>query len=170
MKSSITCSISFSFIWPWPIAMRACGTIFWIECGDRLDRFDAVVNEKDLPVARQLQLDRRADDALGKLHDLGVDRQAIARRRFDHRHVPHPEQRHVQRSRDRRCGERQHIDLFLQLLQLLFVRDAEPLFFIDDDQAESSEASRHSKACDACRSRHRRRLSRPLRRPLSVPS
>ena len=29
MKSSITCSICFSFIWPWPMAMRALGTIFW---------------------------------------------------------------------------------------------------------------------------------------------
>ena len=81
--------------------------------GDRLDRFDAVVDEKDLAVAREFELDGGSDDALGKLHDLRVDRETVARRRFDHRHIAHPEQRHIQRARDRRCRERQDIDLFL---------------------------------------------------------
>ena len=46
--------------------MRAFGTIFWIKSSDRLDRFDAVVNEKDLAVSGKFKLDRRADDALAK--------------------------------------------------------------------------------------------------------
>ena len=95
------------------MAMRAFGHDLLNESGDRLDGFDAVVDEKDLAVAGEFELDRGADHALGKLHDLRVDRQTVTRRRLDHGHITHAEQRHIQRSRDRRRRERQHIDLFL---------------------------------------------------------
>jgi hypothetical protein len=59
----MTCSISFSFIFPWPIAIRAFGTIFWIRCRDRVDRLDTIVDEKDLAVARKFELDCGSDHA-----------------------------------------------------------------------------------------------------------
>ena len=80
--------------------------------------------------------DRRADHVLIELDDVRLDRQPIARRRLDHRHVADADQRHVQRPRNRRRRHRQHVDLLAQLLDALLVRHAEPLLFVDDEQAE----------------------------------
>jgi len=52
------------------------------------------------------------------------------------RPVADAEQRHVQRARDRRRRKRQDVDRRAQLLEALFVHDAEPLFLVDDDQPE----------------------------------
>ena len=81
--------------------------------GNGLDRFDTVVYEEDLAAAGELKFDGGAYHALGKLHDLRVDGKAVARRRFDHRHIAHAEQRHIQGSRDRRCRKREHVHLLL---------------------------------------------------------
>ncbi len=48
--------------------------------------------------------------------------------------------RHLQRARDRRRGQRQHVDLRAQLLEPLLVGDAEALLLVDDEQAEVLEA------------------------------
>ena len=74
-----------------------------------------------------------------ELDDVGLDRQAILRRRLDHRHVADADQRHVQRARNRRRRHRQHVDLLAHLLDALLVRDAEALLFVDDQQAEVLE-------------------------------
>ena len=42
----------------------------------------------------------------------------------------------MQRARDRRRAEREHVDLEPQLAQQLLLRDAEPLLLVDDDEAE----------------------------------
>ena len=47
-----------------------------------------------------------------------------------------PDERHVQRARDRRRGEREHVDLEPQLAQQLLLRDAEALLLVDDHEAE----------------------------------
>ena len=65
------------------------------ESGDRLDRFDTIMNEKDLTVAGKFKLDRGADHAIGKLYNLSVDRQTVSRRRLDYGHITHSEQRHI---------------------------------------------------------------------------
>ena len=109
------------------------------QVADREDRLDAVVDEVHLPAARQLVADRAADDLLIELDDVGLNRQAILRRRLDDRHVADADERHVQRPRNRRRAHRQHVDLLPQLLDLLLVRDAEPLLFVDDEQAEVAE-------------------------------
>lgn len=92
--------------------------------------------KKDLAAARKFKLDRRTDHAFRELDDLRVDREPVARRRFDHGHITHTEKRHIQRSWDGRRRERKHIDLLLKLLELFLVADAETLFFVDDDKAE----------------------------------
>src|SRR5262245_26961097 len=107
--------------------------------GDCDDRFDAVVNEEDLPLALQLLLDGAADDVLGEGHYVGLNRQAVARRRFDDRHVAHSHQRHVQRARDRRRAHGQNVHPLLHLLQPLFVRDPEPLLLVDDHESQVFE-------------------------------
>ena len=109
------------------------------QIADREDRLDAVVDEVDLAAARELAADRARDHLLIELDDVGLDRQAILRRRLDDRHVADADERHVQRPRNRRRGHRQHVDLLPQLLDLLLVRDAEPLLLVDDEQPEIAE-------------------------------
>ncbi len=99
---------------------------------DLVDRFHAVMDEIDLAAALQLQLDRRAYQLFVELRHHGLDRHAIFRRRLDHAHIAQPDQRHVQRARNRRRRHGKHIDLAPHLLQPLFVANAETLFFVHD--------------------------------------
>ena len=71
--------------------------------------------------------------------DEGAHGQAIDRRRGDQAHVAHAGQSELQGARDRRGGERQHMDVGAQLLQPLLVGDAEMLLLVDDQQAEILE-------------------------------
>ena len=80
-----------------------------------------------------------ANHLLIELDDVGLDRQAIFRRRLDDRHVADADERHVQRARNRRRAHRQHVHLLPHLLDLLLVRDAEPLLLVDDEQPEVAE-------------------------------
>ena len=109
------------------------------QVADRENRFDAVVDEIDLPAARQLALNRAPDDLGIELDDVGLDRQPVLWRRLDDRHVADADERHVQRPRNRRRAHRQHVDLLLELLDLLLVADAEPLLFVDHEKPEIAE-------------------------------
>ena len=109
------------------------------QVADRENRLDAVVHEVHLAAALQLVADRAPDHLLIELDDVGLNRQAILRRRLDDRHVADADKRHVQRPRNRRRAHRQHVDLPPQLLDLLLVRHAEPLLLVDDEQAEVAE-------------------------------
>ena len=55
------------------------------------------------------------------------------------RHVAQPGEREVQRTRNRRRGERQHVGLELELLESLLVLHAESMLFVDDDETEPFE-------------------------------
>ena len=57
-------------------------------------------------------------------------------RGLNQREIAHAHQRHLQRARNRRRGERQHVDGGAHLLEPLLVHHAEALLFVDDDQAE----------------------------------
>ena len=109
------------------------------QVGDRGDRLDAVVHQVDLAAARQLGPDGPRDQLAVEPDDVGLDRQAILRRRLDDRHVADAGKRHVQRAGDRRCRERQHVNPAAQLPDALLVRHAEPLLLVDDQQAEVAE-------------------------------
>ena len=50
-----------------------------------------------------------------------------------------PDSASCKRARDRRRGQREHMHLGAQLLELFLVRDAEMLLLVDDDQAEILE-------------------------------
>ena len=81
----------------------------------------------------------RHDHVWVELHDVGLDRQAILRRRLDHRHVADADERHVQRARDRRGRHGQDVHFLAHLLDALLVRDAEALLFVHDEQTEVPE-------------------------------
>ena len=55
------------------------------------------------------------------------------------RQVANPDQRHLERARDRRGRQREHVDVGLDLLDLLFVLYAEALLLVDDQQPEILE-------------------------------
>ena len=104
-----------------------------------VDGFDAVVEEEHLAAAFHLAADGVADDAFVVGADGGGNRHPVRRRGVDGGHVARAHQRHVERARDRRGGECQHIHLAEELFELLLVGDAEALLLIDDDEAEILE-------------------------------
>ena len=110
----------------------------------------AVVDEEDLAAARQLALDRLAQQRRGRSGRRSADRQPIGGRRRDDRDLAQPAHRHLQRARDRRRGQRQHVDLRAQLLEALLVGDAEALLLVDDHQAEVLEADVARQQRGAC--------------------
>ena len=78
--------------------------------------------------------------ALGvELHDEGADGAPVLGRRGDDRQVAHAGEAHVQRARDGRRGEREHVDELAELLQPLLVRDAEALLLVHHEEAEVLE-------------------------------
>ena len=147
----MTSSRSSLCIWPWPTTMRACGTSVCELLRHRLDRQHAVVQEEDLPAAVQLALDGIADDALVVLRDDGLDRQPVLRRRLDGAHVARAGERQVERARNRRGAQREHVHQLAQHLELLLVHHAEALLLVDDHQAQVLERQCRSAAADACR-------------------
>jgi hypothetical protein len=73
------------------------------------------------------------------LGDERLDRKPPLRRRGDHREIADAFERHRERARDRRRGQRQHVDFRAQLLQLLLLPHAEPVLLVDDDKAQILE-------------------------------
>ena len=108
--------------------------------GHRLDRRHAVVQKEHLPAPVELSLDGVAEGRLVELDDGGLDRQPVLRRRLDGAHVARACERHVQRARDRRRGQREHVHRLPQHLEFLLVQHAEALLLVDDHQAEILEA------------------------------
>ena len=94
---------------------------------------------EDLTAAVALAHDRFADRHRIVRHHESSHRQAIDRRRRDEAHLAHPRQCQLQSARDRCRSQRQHMHIGLQLLQLLFLRNAEMLFLVDDQQPQMGE-------------------------------
>ena len=119
--------------------MRASGSSLRQPLVHVLDGLHFVVQEIDLPAALQFAQHGFADHALAVAADEGLDREALLRRGGDHREVAQAFERHRQRARDRRGGQRQHVDLGAQRLQRFLLAHAEAVFLVDDDQAEALE-------------------------------
>ncbi len=104
-----------------------------------LDAVDAVVDEEHLAAALDLALYGAADDGIVVLDDVGLHRESLGRWRLDDAHIARPDERHVQRARDRRSRQGQHVDAGRELAYLVLLLDAEALLLIDDEQAEILE-------------------------------
>ena len=100
-------------------AMRLDGARFRHDLAQALGHARQVLDARDdaehLAAAETLALDRLADHHAVERHDEGAHRQPIDRRRGDQAHFPHAGQRQLQRARDRRRGQRQHMHVGLQL-------------------------------------------------------
>ena len=116
-----------------------------------LDRLDPVVDVEDLPAAVELAQDRVADEPGRRLGDPGLDRQPVLGRRLDDAQVADPGERQVERPRDRRGRQGQHVDLAPELLEPLLGGHPEALLLVDHDQPEVAEADVLAAAAGACR-------------------
>src|SRR5437762_2739694 len=103
---------------------------------ERINRFDAVVNEEDLAVTGKFGFDGALQQLFLKGGDDSLNGQAVARRRFDDGHVAKANKGHVQRARNRRRREGERVHVFAHFLESLFVGNAEALFFIYDEKTE----------------------------------
>jgi len=99
-----------------------------------VDGFDAVVHEKDLPAARNLAHDSSADERFVEFGHECANGQPVGRRRVNDAYVAQSGKRHVKSARDRSGRHCDCVDLRLEFADALFVRDAEVMFFVDDEQ------------------------------------
>ncbi len=104
--------------------------------GRLVDRLDPVVQEERLPATLVLAPDRLGDQLLVPLPHVRADRLAIGGRGRDHGDVAQARERHVQRARDRRRRQREHVDLEPQRAQELLLGHAEALLLVDDHEPE----------------------------------
>ena len=109
------------------------------ESAGLLDILDARADIKALAAAIAFAQQSLAHQQRVEGRDEGAHRQPVDRRRRDDRKFAHAGQRELQRARDRRRRERQHMHFGAQLLQPLLVLDAEMLLLVDDDEAEILE-------------------------------
>jgi hypothetical protein len=112
------------------------GNELFERAGDGVDRLDPVVNVIHLTAAIELGHDRALHDRIGRRHDDGLDRHPILGRGLNQREITHAHERHLQRARNRRRRERQHVDGRAHLLEPLFVHHAEALLLIHDNEAQ----------------------------------
>ena len=101
---------------------------------------DARADIERLSAAIALAQQRLADDQRVERRNEGAHREPVDRRGRDDRHLAHAGHRQLQRARDRRRRQGQHMHFRAQFLQPLLVADAEMLLLVNDDQAEVLEA------------------------------
>src|SRR5213593_1648059 len=109
------------------------------EAGERVNRFDSVVDNVNLATALEFEIDGILNHNRLELDDHGLNRQAVTGRSFNDGHVAQSAERHVQRPRNRCCRHGHDIDLFLDVFQTLFMSDTKPLLLVDDHQSEIVE-------------------------------
>ncbi len=114
-----------------------------------LDVFDAVVDEKHLPVSLQLLAHGIPDQHLVEHVQLGLHRLPVGGRGGDHGEVAGTHQGEVQRARDRGGREGEGVHVHAHLLELLLRLHPEFLLLIDHHQAQVLEL--HVFAHDAVR-------------------
>ena len=100
-----------------------------------INGLNSVVQEINLPAAREFAVDGISDHPLVVAANDGFDRLTIRRRRFDHRHVARTHEGEVKRAGNRRGREREDIHKAEFFLQGVFVFHAEALLFIHHHQA-----------------------------------
>ena len=129
-------SITVGAIWPCATATFISGHVLVEKILDPGEILDPRHDIERLAAAIALAQQRLADhQGIVRRHE-GTHREAVDRRRSNDRKLAHASQRQLQRARDRRRGQRQHMHLGAELLQPLLVADAEMLLLVDDQQAE----------------------------------
>ena len=106
---------------------------------DAVDVIHAVVHIVDLTSPRELADNGLPYHLLVIFHDVGLDRLALSRRLLEKTHVADSHETHVERARDRRRRQCQHVDILPHLLDLFLVGHAEALLLIHNQQSQLVE-------------------------------
>ena len=104
-----------------------------------LDGVHFVVQKVDLPAALEFAQHGFADHAIALAAHKSLDGQTPLRCRSDYAEVAQAFQSHAQGARNRRGGEREHIDLGAKGLHGLFVTHAKAMFLVNDEQTQALE-------------------------------
>ena len=75
-------------------------------------------------------------------HDICPHGQTVDGRGLNDRQLTQARHRHLQCARDGRRGEREHMDVCFECLELFLVINAKALFFVHDDKAKALECER----------------------------
>ena len=125
------------------LAMRDADVAFGHELVDLVrhggDVLHAVVHVEHLPAAQQFAPHRGGDLRVLVRAHVGEHGQSVLRGRGQRGHLADARDRHLQRARDGRGRQAQHVDVRAQRLERLLVFHAETLLLVDDDQAEIFE-------------------------------
>ena len=100
---------------------------------------DARHDVEHLPAAEALAHDRLAYHHRIVGQNEGAHGQPIHRRRRDDAHLAHAAERELQRARDGRCRQGQHVHVGAELLQPFLVDDAEMLLLVDHEKRQVAE-------------------------------
>ena len=100
---------------------------------------DARHHVEALPPAVALAPQRLTDDHRIEGRDVGAHGQPVDRRRGDERQLAHARQGQLQRARDRRGRQSEHVHIVAELLQALLVGDAEMLLLVHHQQPQPLE-------------------------------
>ena len=103
------------------------------------DGLHTVVKVVDLSPPLQLTAHGVGQDRPVVLQHIGLDRPTVGGRLLQGAHVPDARERHVQRARDGRGRQREHVHLLGELLQLLLVGHAEALLLVHHQQPQILE-------------------------------
>ena len=99
-------------------------------------------NEKALPATIMLAQQSLAQHDRVPRHDIGAHGQTVDRWGLNDRQITQARHRHLQCPWYGRSGEREHMHVGLERLQLLLVINAEALFFIHNDKPKAFEQER----------------------------
>ena len=94
---------------------------FFEFCRTRVNGTDLIVQIIGLSAAVKFPPHGLRNDTGIIFHHIGLYRMPILRRFFEHRHIANTGQSHIQRARNRRCGQREHIHLPRHLFEFFFV-------------------------------------------------
>ena len=97
------------------------------------------MDEEHLTFAQHLAADRFRRGTRVVFTDIREDRLAVFGWRLHERQVADAGEGHLERPRDRRGGEREHVHVGAHLLDSLLVLHAESLFFVHHEQPEVLE-------------------------------
>src|SRR5215813_14239 len=104
-----------------------------------IDGFHAIVDKVGLTAAFKFVLKSGLDQLFVEGGNHSLDCHAVLGRSLNHAHVAQSNHGHVQGPRNWRGGHGEHVHLFLQLLEPLFVTDAETLLLVDNHKPKVLE-------------------------------
>ncbi len=96
-------------------------------------------NDKSLAAAEFLTVNGLLDHHAVKRHHKSSRRQPVNRRGGDNAQLFHAGQRHLQRPRDRRRRQGQHMNIGFQIFEFFFMRNPKMLFFVNNQQPQIAE-------------------------------